>query len=103
MKLSDKTALAWSNLGRRKVRTALTSIGVIVGIMTVVTMVSLVNGVQQQVRQQFEKIGLDRVVVRPPGEGGFGGGMGGGFDPFGFSERTKLITPAGKPGPKLGR
>lgn len=97
MKLVDKTSLAWSNLGRRKVRTALTSIGVVVGIVTVVTMVSLVNGVQQQVRSQFEKIGLDRVVVRPPGEGGFGppggGGAGGGFDPFGFSERTKLITP----------
>ena len=95
MKLVDKTSLAWSNLGRRKVRTALTSIGVVVGIVTVVTMVSLVNGVQQQVRSQFEKIGLDRVVVRPPGEGGFGaGGDGGagGFDLFGLSERTKLIT-----------
>ncbi len=97
MRISDKTGLAWANLGRRKVRTALTSIGVIVGIMTVVTMVSLVNGVQRQVRQQFEKIGLDRVVVRPPGENGFssfGGGGAGGFDPFGFDERTKLITPA---------
>ncbi len=101
MRLSDKASLAFSNLGRRKVRTALTSIGVIVGIMTVVTMVSLVNGVQRQVREQFEKIGLDRVVVRPPGENGFGGfagggdrgsGGGGGFDPFGFDERTQLIT-----------
>jgi putative ABC transport system permease protein len=98
MKLRDKTSIAWSNLGRRKVRTVLTSVGVIVGIMTVVTMVSLVNGVQQQVKQQFEKIGLDRVVVSPPTEGGFSGGFGGGgfggFDPFGFNQRTKLITPA---------
>ncbi len=90
--------MAWSNLGRRKVRTFLTSVGVIVGILTVVTMVSLVNGVQIQVKQQFEKIGLDRVVVRPQSSGGgfegFGGGMGGGFDPFGLSVRTKLITPA---------
>jgi ABC-type antimicrobial peptide transport system permease subunit len=99
MRLSDKAALAWSNLGRRKVRTALTSTGVVVGITTLVLMVSLVNGVQQQVRRQFEEIGLDRVVVRPPGEGfGFGPGGGGGpggaaFDPFGFSERTRLITP----------
>ena len=87
MKMSDKAATAWSNLGRRKVRTALTSIGVIVGIMTVVTLVSLVNGVQMQVKTQFEKIGLDRVVVRPLSDGG-------GFNPFGMGERTKLITPA---------
>lgn len=86
MTLGDKAATAWSNLGRRKVRTALTSIGVVVGIMTVVTMISLVNGVQLQVRTQFEKIGLDRVVVRPRTEGG--------FNPFGFGERIKLITPA---------
>lgn len=91
MTFNDKVSTAWSNLGRRKVRTVLTSIGIIVGIMTVVTMISLVNGVQLQVRTQFEKLGLDRVVVRPKTEGGFGGG---GFNPFGFGERTKLITPA---------
>ncbi len=89
MTWNDKISLSWSNLGRRKVRTALTSVGVIVGIMTVVTMVSLVNGVQQQVKTQFEKIGLDRVTVRPPVEGG-----GGGFNPFSFGERSKLITSA---------
>ena len=100
MTFRDKTAMAWSNLGRRKVRTFLTSVGVIVGILTVVTMVSLVNGVQIQVKNQFEKIGLDRVVVRPQSSGGgsfpgFGGQSGDGeFDPFGLSVRTKIIAPA---------
>jgi putative ABC transport system permease protein len=96
MRLRDKASAAWSNLGRRKVRTALTSTGVVVGILTLVTMVSLVNGVQQQVKQQFEKIGLDRVMARPATEGGGGGGgpFGGGFNPFSFDERTKKITPA---------
>lgn len=87
MNFSDKAATAWSNLGRRKVRTALTSIGVVVGIMTVVTMVSLVNGVQLQVKKQFEKIGLDRVTVRPATEGSA-------FNPFEMGDRTKIITPA---------
>ena len=89
MRLRDKTSLAWSNLGRRKVRTVLTSIGVVVGITTLVTMVSLVQGVQQQVRQQFEKIGLDRVRVQPEGEGGLGG-----FNPFDPGGRVDIITPA---------
>jgi putative ABC transport system permease protein len=92
MTLRDKASISWSNLGRRKVRTALTSVGVIVGILTVVTMVSLVNGVQHQVNLQFEKIGLDRVLVEPLTAGGGGGAFGGGFDPFGLSERTKRIT-----------
>ena len=99
MTFRDKIGLAWSNLGRRRVRTALTSVGVVVGITTLVTMVSLVNGVQQQVKEQFEKIGLDRVVVRPPGENGFAGfgggdGGGGGFNPFDLGGRVEIITPA---------
>ncbi len=69
-------------------RTALTSVGVVVGIMTLVTLVSLATGVRIQVQQQFEKIGLDRVVVRPSSEGG------GGFGMFDFGERTKPITPS---------
>ncbi len=88
MTFKDKTLTAWSNLGRRKVRTALTSVGVVVGIMTLVTLVSLATGVRIQVQQQFEKIGLDRVLVRPSSEGG------GGFGVFDFGERTRLITPA---------
>lgn len=98
MTIKDKASVAWSNLGRRKVRTALTSVGVVVGIMTVVTMISLVNGVQEQVKQQFEKIGLNQVTVRPPGEGlfgGAGGGFGGGgFNLFDFGGRDRGITPA---------
>jgi ABC-type antimicrobial peptide transport system permease subunit len=96
MTFRDKVSISFSNLGRRKVRTALTSVGVVVGILTVVTMVSLVNGVQHQVNAQFEKIGLDRVLVKPKtsdSESGLGGPFGG-FDPFGTSERTQLITDA---------
>jgi ABC-type lipoprotein release transport system permease subunit len=90
MRFQDKTSLAWSNLGRRKVRTILTSVGVVVGITTLVTMISLVNGVQSQVKQQFEKIGLDRVVVRPEGESAFGGG----FNLFDLGGRVNTISPA---------
>jgi putative ABC transport system permease protein len=89
MTTKDKVTTAWSNLGRRKVRTALTSVGVVVGILTLVTLVSLATGVRLQVKQQFEKIGLDRVTVRPHTDGD-----GGGFNPFSFGERIKIITPA---------
>jgi ABC-type lipoprotein release transport system permease subunit len=53
-------------------------------------MVSLVQGVQQQVKLQFEKIGMDRVKVQPEGEGGFGGG----FNPFDLGGRVNIITSA---------
>ncbi len=89
MTLRDKAGTAMSNLGRRKVRTVLTSIGVVVGIMTVVTMISLVNGVRAQVQKQFEQIGLDRVIVSPKTEEATDASD---FDPFQGGKRGKLIT-----------
>jgi putative ABC transport system permease protein len=88
MTFGDMTRSAMSNLGRRKVRTFLTAVGVIVGILTIVTMVSLGIGVRTELNKQFAAIGLERVFVRPPeGEQNF-------FTQFQRPERTKVITPA---------
>lgn len=88
MMLKDMFATALSNLGRRKVRTILTSTGVIVGILTIVTMVSLGVGVQREIRQQFAALGLENVFVEPrsDSEEGF-------FTQFGLPNRETPITP----------
>jgi putative ABC transport system permease protein len=82
---------ALENLGRRKVRTVLTSTGVIVGILTIVTMVSLGVGVQSEVRAQFAALGLENVFVRP-GEGQQDDGDDF-FTQFGAPVREQPITP----------
>jgi putative ABC transport system permease protein len=91
----DMLRSALENLGRRKVRTVLTSTGVIVGILTIVTMVSLGVGVQQEVRAQFAALGLENVFVRPGegGEGGEGEGDDDFFTQFGLPAREQPITP----------
>ncbi len=65
MTFGDMLGTALSNLGRRRVRTVLTSVGVVVGILTIVTMVSLGVGVQSEIRAQFAALGLENVVVQP--------------------------------------
>lgn len=88
MMIGDMSRTALSNLGRRKVRTVLTSIGVIVGILTIVTMVSLGIGVRLEINKQFQAIGLERVFVSPrEGEQNF-------FTQFSRPERAKPITQA---------
>jgi putative ABC transport system permease protein len=64
--------MAWSNLDRRKGRTALTAAGVIVGVAALVLMVSLGLGIQRQVLQLFETDeALKTLTVRRVrGEGG---------------------------------
>ncbi len=85
MSFGDMLRSALSNLGRRKVRTVLTAIGVVVGILTIVTMVSLGIGVRAELNKQFAAIGLERVFVRPAeGERNF-------FTQFRTPRRTKAI------------
>ena len=78
---------ALGNLGRHKARTALTTVGVIVGILTIVTMVSLGIGVQQEMLGAFDSVGLETLRLYPETE------EMGGFDLFGQPQRTELLTP----------
>ncbi len=86
MTLPDQFRTALSNVGRRKLRSALASLGVVVGTLTIVVMVSLAEGVRQQINHQFAAIGLDRLTVYPST------GRRGDFNRFDFSPRKKLIT-----------
>lgn len=56
---------AFRNLTRRKLRTALTTFGIFVGIVTIVTMVALAAGVQREIERNIAELGLDLVRVTP--------------------------------------
>jgi ABC-type lipoprotein release transport system permease subunit len=86
MKLRDLLGTAFGNLTRHKARTALTTVGVIVGILTIVTMVSLGIGVQREMHGAFGSVGLESLRLHPVTE------EAGGFDLFGQPERTLLLT-----------
>ncbi|MFN2269267.1 MAG: ABC transporter permease [Anaerolineae bacterium] len=87
MKLKDLAKTVLSNLGRHKVRTALSAVGVTVGILTIVTMVSLGIGVQREVVQAFQSVGLETIEVRPVTEERTV------FNQFADPQRTVIITP----------
>ena len=72
----DYFRIAFGNLTRRKLRSWLTVIGIFIGIMAVVGLVSLSQGMENALLSEFKKIGTDRIVIAP---GGFGAGPVGGF------------------------
>jgi putative ABC transport system permease protein len=73
MKFTDQIGSACCNMGRRKMRSFLASLGVVVGTVTIVLLVSLASGVRLHINRQFENIGLDRLAVYPAGKALFGG------------------------------
>ena len=88
MTLKDLVKTAVGNLGRHRVRTALSAVGVTVGILTIVTMLSLGVGVRREVRQTLQTTGLETVRIYPVTEERTA------FSQFTEPQRTVLITPA---------
>ncbi|MFN2235849.1 MAG: FtsX-like permease family protein, partial [Anaerolineales bacterium] len=84
----DLWRTAFGNLRRRPIRNILTSAGVVIGIVTLVAMVSFGVGVQAEVNRNFESLGLENVFISPTFPEGEDA-----FDPFGFAEPLQPLTP----------
>ncbi len=63
----DYFKIALSNLLRRRLRAWLTVIGIFIGIMAVVALVSLSQGLEDALLEEFKKLGTDRIVLSPGG------------------------------------
>jgi len=75
MILSTTVTLAFRAILRHKMRSFLTTLGIIIGVAAVVTMVTLGNGATAAVREQISSLGANILQLRP-GQG-FGRGGGG--------------------------
>jgi ABC-type lipoprotein release transport system permease subunit len=93
----DTLGLAVRNLGQAKLRTALTTMGVSIGIASLSGMVSLGVGLQDQFVDRFTRSGMFDSVNVLPGSARVTFGPGGrGRGPVPFGQRD---TPATDPGP----
>ncbi|MBT3836598.1 ABC transporter permease [Candidatus Woesearchaeota archaeon] len=69
--IKDYFRLGYRNVKQRKLRSWLTMIGIFIGIAAVVALISLSQGLQDAVAQQFVQLGTDKLIVQAAG-GGFG-------------------------------
>jgi len=70
--------IAITALGRNKGRSALTMLGIIIGVASVIAMVSLGQGAQKQVKEQIASMGTNLLIVQAGSQrsGGMRGGAG---------------------------
>ena len=66
---------------RNLMRSVLTTLGIVIGVAAVVTMVTVGNGATYAVKAQIESLGSNLLMIRPGQRMSFGGG-GGGAPPF---------------------
>jgi len=63
------TQIALKNLTKRKKRSWLTMLGIFIGIAAIVSLISLGQGLQVAINEQFEKIGGDKIIITSKGIG----------------------------------
>jgi len=80
MKLTKEIYLlfksAFADFKRDKVRTALTSLGITIGVLSVVLLIALGLGLKNYIQQQFENLGANLIMIMP-GSGIANGGPAG--------------------------
>lgn len=71
---------AFADFRRNKVRTILTSLGIMVGVFSVVMLIALGLGLKNYLKEQFENLGANLIMIMPgSGFGGEGAGFAGAF------------------------
>ena len=73
MNLREFIKIAFHSLSANKLRTALSLLGIIIGVASVITMVAIGTGAQEQVTSQIGAMGSNLITVSP----GFSRGGGG--------------------------
>ncbi len=74
--IAEYFKISLKNLKKRKVRTALTLIGIIIAIATIFVLISISVGLQGAVEEQFKLLGSNKFFIQSKGQ--FGSGSAGG-------------------------
>jgi len=86
--IGDYLKLALGSIMHRKLRSWLTMVGIFIGVMAVVALISLGDGLQETVNSEFERVGSNRISILPGGGGGQNALLGaGGFSSAKLTER----------------
>lgn len=67
--ISDWVKIAYLNVKSRKLRTTLTVLGIVIAITAIVSLLLLSSGLQNAIKEEFDKIGTNRIFLAA--EGGF--------------------------------
>ncbi|MGA9140132.1 MAG: ABC transporter permease [Methanocella sp.] len=76
MRPSDVLGYSLSDFNSNKFKTTMSSLGIIIGVMAIVVMMSLSDGVYQGVSQQFGNLDVNQMILIPSGVQDQSGGAG---------------------------
>ena len=92
MNVSESVKFAWRGVTANKARSALTMLGVLIGVASVIVLVAVGTGASQSVTDTLSSLGTNTLTVRP---GSSSGGFFGGAAPVGSGGGDSTSTDTG--------
>lgn len=74
MNLIESIRFGLRGLSANKMRSTLTTLGILIGVASVIILIAVGNGSSKAIQKNIERLGTNTITIRP----GFGGGGGGG-------------------------
>lgn len=65
--LRESIRMSWENILGNRMRSFLTTLGIIIGVLAVITLITVMNAATGEVMNQFEALGAGMVTVQVPG------------------------------------
>jgi len=74
--IDDFFKLAIGNIGKRKLRSSLTVLGIFIAIATIFVLIALSLGLNDAIKAEFQQLGSDKFFIEPKGQAGAPGSGG---------------------------
>lgn len=65
--LKESFLMSWQNIISNKMRSFLTTLGIIIGVLSIITVVTIMNCASEKVSMEFKNLGAGKVTVSAPG------------------------------------
>ncbi len=65
--LKDSIKMSWSNIVNNKMRSFLTILGIIIGVASIIALITIVQGATDEVENQISGLGADKITVQAYG------------------------------------
>ena len=65
--LKDSIKMSWSNIVNNKMRSFLTILGIVIGVASIIALITIVQGATNEVTKQVSALGADKITIQAMG------------------------------------
>lgn len=63
----ESIKMSWQNISNNKMRSFLTTLGIIIGVTAIISLITIVQGLQTEITSQFAELGAGKIAVQAHG------------------------------------